>query len=69
MNTSEITPKDIKLAENCKNCPVCKTARRKQRGFAFWFVKKIEHGICPSCQAYEKVYGRKAFEPDPNSVN
>jgi hypothetical protein len=65
MDTNDITEKDIKLAENCANCPVCKTARKKQRGFAFWFVKKVEHGICPSCKAYEKVNGRKAFEPEP----
>ena len=65
MKSDVITPKDKKLASNCVKCPVCKTARRKQKGFAFWFVKKIEHGYCPSCQAYEKVYGKKAFELNP----
>lgn len=68
MRSKIITPKDKKLAANCVKCPVCKTARRKQKGFSFWFVKKIEHGICPSCQAYEKVYGRKAFEAEPTDV-
>lgn len=64
MKSFVITAKDKQLAAKCVNCPVCKRARRKQRGFAFWFVKKIEHDICPNCQAYEKVYGKKAYEPD-----
>lgn len=64
-----ITAKDRKLAANCIKCPVCKTARRKQKGFAYWFVKKIEHGICPSCQAYEKVYDKKAFEINTEILN
>ncbi len=58
-----ITDKDRELAQTCKNCPVCKRARDKQRGIAFWFVKNIEGGFCPACQAYEKVYGKKAHEP------
>ena len=39
----------------------------KQKGFAYWFVKKIEGGICPFCKAYEKVYGKKAHEPATSS--
>jgi hypothetical protein len=39
------------------------------RGLAFWFVKTIEGSICPYCQAYEKVYGRKAHEPAPTPLN
>ena len=58
----EITEKDRELAEGCLNCPVCKHARKKQRGILYWFVKKIEGGVCPQCKAYEKVYGRKAHE-------
>lgn len=65
MATTEITDKDRELAQQCVNCPVCKSARVKQRGFAFWFVKFLEGGICPACKAYEKVYGRKAHEPVP----
>ena len=57
------TEKDRKLAEICKSCAVCKTARKKQKGFAFWFVRNIEKGVCPACKAYEKVYGKKAHEP------
>jgi Zn ribbon nucleic-acid-binding protein len=60
-----ITEEDRKKAESCLNCPVCSHARKTQRGLAFWFVKNVEGGICPACQAYEKVYGRKAHEPIP----
>lgn len=65
MNDNAITEKDRKLAQACVDCPVCKHARRKQRGIAFWIVKNIEDGICPNCAAYERVYGRKAHEPRP----
>jgi len=58
----EITDKDRKMAEQCLTCPVCKHARKKQKGIAYWFVKKIEGGICPFCKAYERVYGKKAHE-------
>jgi len=61
---TEITERDRRMAQQCLTCPVCTTARRKQRGFAFWFVKKIEGNVCPYCKAYEKVYGKKAHEPD-----
>jgi hypothetical protein len=54
-------------AKLCENCPVCRQARKKQRGFAFWFVKNVEHGICPACRAYEQVHGRKAHEPVPDA--
>ncbi len=63
MNTTPITDKDRELAKQCLECKLCKTARDKQKGFAFWFVRKIESGVCPACKAYEKVYGRKAHEP------
>jgi hypothetical protein len=67
MQTDTITEKDRKLAKQCLNCPVCKRARFKQKGLIFWFVKKLESGICPACKAYEKVYKRKAHEPMPES--
>jgi len=60
---TEITERDRKMAQQCLTCPVCKHARAKQRGIAFWFVKKIEGGICPFCKAYKKVYGKKAHHP------
>jgi hypothetical protein len=63
METDMITEKDRKLAKQCLECPICKRARFKQKGLIFWFVKKLESGICPACKAYEKVYKRKAHEP------
>jgi hypothetical protein len=61
---TEITERDRTLAEQCVKCPLCKRARHTQRGLIFWFVKRLEGRICPSCKAYEKVYGRKAHEPE-----
>ena len=63
MTQRAITDKDLKLAQMCRNCKVCSRARRKQRDFLFWFVKNIEGDVCPACQAYERVYGRKAHQP------
>ncbi len=60
---TEPTEKDRKMAEFCLTCPVCSRARKKQRGLTFWFVRNIEGGFCPYCQAYERVYGKKAHEP------
>jgi len=65
MSKEEITERDRKMAELCRVCTVCKRARKMQRGLAYWFVKKIEGSFCPMCKAYEKVYGRKAHEPEP----
>jgi len=59
----KITDTDRKLAKFCVSCPVCRHARKKQEGAAFWFVKKIEGDLCPFCKAYERVYGRKAHQP------
>jgi len=61
----EITDKDRAMAKRCLECPVCRRARRNQGGFTYWFVKTMEGGVCPYCQAYERVYGRKAHEPAP----
>ena len=58
-----ITEKERQMAKGCLDCPVCKHARKKQKGLAFLFVKYVEGGLCPNCKAYEKVYGRKAHEP------
>ena len=59
----KITDTDRKLAKFCISCPICRHARKKQQGAAFWFVKKIEGDLCPFCKAYERVYGRKAHQP------
>jgi uncharacterized protein CbrC (UPF0167 family) len=63
MEQQTITEKDREMAQRCVQCPVCKHARKKQKGLAFWFVKTIEGDMCPYCQAYTRVYGRKAHEP------
>jgi len=63
MNQPIVSEQDRALAQKCVNCPICSRARTKQRGVAFWFVKNIEGGFCPACQAYERVYGQKAHEP------
>jgi len=67
MQTEEITEKDRTKAKQCLECALCKRAREKQKGLAFWFVKRVESGFCPACKAYEKVYHRKAHEPIPKS--
>jgi rubrerythrin len=56
---------DRLLARVCVNCPVCRTARRRQAGAAFTLVRKVETGVCPFCRAYERVFGRKAHEANP----
>lgn len=58
----EITDKDRKLAKQCLECPVCRRARKNQKGLIFLFVKLLEGSVCPACKAYEKVYGKKAHE-------
>ena len=51
------------LAKVCIGCPVCRQARRKQRGLAYALVKKVEGHICPFGKSYERVTGRKSHEP------
>jgi hypothetical protein len=63
MSERAITERDRARAQKCLECLVCRRARRKQRGFAFWLVQRVEGGLCPYCKAYERVYGRKAHEP------
>lgn len=54
--------KTIAMAEFCRDtCPLCTRARKKGKGFLYRFVK-LERRICPSCRAYEKVYGKPAYE-------
>lgn len=67
MDAASISEKDRQMAEVCVNCVVCRRARKNQRGPSFWLVKGIEGGICPFCQAYERVYGKKAHEPRPEA--
>ncbi len=53
---------DRVLANVCVCCPVCRRARRKQGGAAYWWVNKVEGSVCPFCRAYEKVFSRKSHE-------
>jgi len=62
MSQTTITALDRKLARVCANCPVCRHARKTQRGLAFGLVKKVETRVCPFCRAYAKVTGRKSHE-------
>jgi hypothetical protein len=59
----KITERDRQLARICLLCPICRRARKKQRGVAYWVSKHVEGAICPFCKAYERVYGRKSHEP------
>lgn len=68
MKDTPITEADRNLAAKCLACPVCKRARKRQKGLCFWFVKRLERQICPACQAYERVYGRKAHEAIPTDT-
>jgi hypothetical protein len=61
--TEKITEKERAMAELCFKCPVCRHARKKQKGPVYLFVRAIEGNLCPFCRAYERVYGRKAHEP------
>lgn len=66
MEPTAVTDRDRAMARRCVECPVCTRARRRQRGLAYWFVRRIEASVCPYCRAYERVYDRKAHEPVPN---
>lgn len=54
----------VRRAEKCRDCRVCKYARRKQGGIVYWFMR-VENRICPFARAYRKVYGRMPTDPDP----
>ncbi|HOX55345.1 MAG TPA: hypothetical protein PLC99_00470 [Verrucomicrobiota bacterium] len=64
MSGTLVTERTRALARFCANCVVCRRARRRQAGFAFWFVKTFGD-LCPFCRSYAKVYGRKSHEPAP----
>jgi uncharacterized protein CbrC (UPF0167 family) len=63
MTEPTASPLDKALARVCASCLVCRRARQRQRGFAFWLVKHVETRLCPFCRAYERVYGRPAHAP------
>jgi len=53
---------DRMLAKVCLNCPLCKRARERQKGPAFWLTSRVESRLCPFCRAYERVYRHKAHD-------
>lgn len=59
---SEVNQELIKKALNCVDCGICKRARVKQKGIAYFFVKYIDRKVCPDCKAFEKVFNRPAFD-------
>ncbi len=69
MEPTAVTDRDRAMARRRVECPVCSHARRRQRGLAYWFVRRIEGSVCPYCRAYERVYGRKAHEPVPDETD
>jgi hypothetical protein len=62
MKRTSISRLDRLLAGVCRHCPVCRAARRRQSGLAQWLVRRAESTACPFCRAFERVYGRKAYE-------
>ena len=64
MRREAITERDRRRVKVCLRCPLCRHARKTQKGAAYQLVKTIEEGLCPYCKAYEKVYGRRAHEPE-----
>ena len=69
MNSTTSSKLDRTLASVCANCPVCRHARKKQAGPVFSFVKRVEGRLCPFCQAYARVHGRKSYEPIPKETD
>jgi hypothetical protein len=65
MKPSAPSRADKLLAAVCARCPVCRRARKKQRGLAYRFVEKAERAVCPFCRAFERVHGRKASSAAP----
>ena len=63
MSTRHASSFDKAQAQVCVSCPVCRRARRRQRGFAFGLVKRVEARLCPFCRAYARVHRRPAHEP------
>ena len=62
MENVNVSDKDREMAQVCISCPCCKNARKDQNGWMNACVKNFTESICPFCQAYERVYGRKAHE-------
>jgi transposase-like protein len=60
---------NLNKAKFCLDCPVCRAARKNQRGIAYAFVKLVDRKVCPACRAYEKETGQLAYEPLDEETN
>lgn len=54
------------MANVSASCFVCNLARRRQRGWVYEFVKRVEGRLCPFCRAYARVFGRQSHERVPD---
>ena len=50
-----------KLVSFSEHCPIAIEARKSNK-IAKWLLKNTGRKICPFCRAYEKEYGRPAYE-------
>ena len=50
-----------KLVSFSEHCPMACQAR-KANPVARWLLKNTGRHICPFCKAYEKKYGKPAYE-------
>jgi hypothetical protein len=55
---------DRTLADVCRNCPVCRTARRKQADLAFWLGNGVEQHLCPFGRAYDACTDARRMNTD-----
>jgi len=50
-----------KLVSFSEHCPVAIQARKSNK-VARWLLKNTGRKICPFCRAYERKYGKPAYE-------
>ncbi len=62
MAQPNVTETEIRMAQVCLTCPIS-AAHAGQPGAAYWSARNGAGSLCPSCQAYARVYGEQAHEP------
>jgi hypothetical protein len=68
LTEEESSATDQRRAKFClMQCPGCKAARKKQKGFWYQAVRVSDDKLCPWCSAYTRATGRKAYEPIPEA--
>ncbi len=65
MENENVTEKDREMAQVCLNCFFGKMVRQEQKGLLYDCARSFADKFCPFGQAYEKVFGRKVYEPIP----